>query len=67
MEACSILIPDRLAPEDILGLIGDMPMSVDAADLTVLPEKPGSMATMVLMLMQAAADAGGAGQPYFDT
>lgn len=54
MEACSILIPDRFAPEDILGLIGDMPMTVNAADLTVLPEKPGSMATMVLMLMRAA-------------
>ena len=54
MEACSILILDRFAPEDILGLIGDMPMTVDVADLTVLPEKPSSMATMVLMLMRAA-------------
>ena len=31
-----------------------MPMTVNAADLTVLPEKPGSMAAMVLMLMRAA-------------
>lgn len=54
MDACSILIPDRFEPEDILGLIGDMPLTVTADALTVLPEKKDSMATVVLMLMRAA-------------
>ena len=54
MDACSIMIPDRFSPEDILGLIGDMPLALDVSALTVLPEKPDSMATMVLMLMRAA-------------
>lgn len=54
MDACSILIPQRFEPEDILGLIGDMPLSVKPETLTVLPEKQNSMATVILMLMRAA-------------
>jgi GTP cyclohydrolase II len=54
MDACSILIPERFEPKDILGLIGDIPLTVQPKELTVLPEKKNSMATIILMLMRTA-------------
>jgi len=53
-EACSIILPERFQPEDILGLIGDMPLATDIAGLNVLPEGETSMAALALMVMRAA-------------
>ena len=54
VEACSILISDDIGPNEILQLIGDMPMKIDPSALTILPEGPDSMAVLVLMLMRSA-------------
>lgn len=53
-NACSVLLSSSFGVEDILALIGDLPFSMDAGKLTVLAEKQGSMAELVLMLMRAA-------------
>ncbi|NDA08704.1 MAG: hypothetical protein EBZ18_04765, partial [Alphaproteobacteria bacterium] len=52
--ACSIILPERLLPEDILGLIGDLPLKTDIDGLNVLPEGETSMANLALMVMRAA-------------
>lgn len=52
--ACSILLSDQYGPEHILQLIGDLPLTMDISDLTVLPEGEDSMANLVLMLMRSA-------------
>ena len=52
--ACSILLPNHFAPEHILQLIGDLPLTMDTSGLTVLPEREDSMANLVLMLMRSA-------------
>jgi GTP cyclohydrolase II len=52
--ACSILLSDRFGPDEILQLIGDLPLQIDPNDLTVLPEKEDSVAHIVLMLMRSA-------------
>lgn len=52
--ACSIMIPQRLTPNDVLGLIGDIPLNLDTSTLTVLPEKTDSLSVIILMLMRSA-------------
>lgn len=52
--ACSILISDDIGPDEILQLIGDIPIQIDPSKLTILPEGPDSMAVLVLMLMRSA-------------
>ena len=52
--ACSIILPERLQPEDILGLIGDLPLKTDISGLNVLPEDDTSMACLALMVMRMA-------------
>lgn len=52
--ACSILLSDDFGPEEILQLIGDLPLTMDVSGLTVLPEGEDSMANVVLMLMRSA-------------
>ena len=52
--ACSILISENFGPEEILQLIGDLPMTLDPNSLTVLPETKDSVAHVVLMLMRSA-------------
>ena len=52
--ACSILLSEQFGPEEILQLIGDLPMKIDPATLTVLPEIENSVAHVVLMLMRSA-------------
>jgi GTP cyclohydrolase II len=52
--ACSILLSDRFGPDEILQLIGDLPLKIDPSELTVLPETENSVAHVVLMLMRSA-------------
>jgi GTP cyclohydrolase II len=52
--ACSILLSDRFSPEEILQLIGDLPLQIDPSEMTVLPETEDSVAHVVLMLMRSA-------------
>ena len=52
--ACSILLSDHFGPEEILQLIGDLPMTLDPNTLTVLPETEDSVAHVVLMMMRSA-------------
>ncbi len=52
--ACSILLSDNFGPNEILQLIGDLPMTLDPNELTVLPEGEDSVAHVVLMLMRSA-------------
>lgn len=54
VKACSILISDEIGPDEILQLIGDVPIQMDINKLTILPEGENSMAMMVLMLMRSA-------------
>lgn len=53
-QACSVLLSPLYGVEDILGLIGDLPFTMQDQGLTVLAEREGSMAELVLMLMRAA-------------
>ena len=52
--ACSVLLSKKQNAEDILRLIGDLPLEKSGRSLTVVAEKEGNMAEMVLMLMRAA-------------
>ena len=52
--ACSILLSKDFGPEEILQLIGDLPLTMDTSTLTILPEQEDSMANIVLMLMRSA-------------
>lgn len=52
--ACSILLSEEFGPEEILQLIGDLPLKIDTSSLTVLPEAENSVAHIVLMLMRSA-------------
>ena len=52
--ACSVLLSKKQNAEDILRLIGDLPLEKSGRALTVVAEKEGNMAEIVLMLMRAA-------------
>jgi len=54
VQACSILISEDVGPNEILQLIGDLPIKIDPKKLTILPEGENSMAVLVLMLMRSA-------------
>ena len=52
--ACSIAITADHEIDDIRRLIGDMPFTLNPADLAILPENKASIAETVLMLMRSA-------------
>lgn len=52
--ACSITLPPRVGPNQILELIGDLPMQEIPSSLPILAEKKSSMAALALMLMRSA-------------
>ena len=52
--ACSIALSDEQNNDIIRGLIGDIPLKVDIEDLSILGEKPLSVADSILILMRVA-------------
>jgi hypothetical protein len=52
--ACSIALSDEQDSDVVRGLIGDIPLNADINHLSILAEKPSSVAETILMLMRVA-------------
>jgi GTP cyclohydrolase II len=52
--ACSIALSNEQDSDVVRGLIGDIPLNTDIDHLSILAEKPSSVAETILMLMRVA-------------